>query len=386
MSGRLRTRGAGAWGAASLQAVEALRPAQQALLRDWLRGDASQRRWQTLLDAAGPDRLELADALREQLLACGALQARERLARGQWQVEHIVWADLAALQQALGLRDAATRAADQLALARDADALALHAPWLQGAVQDLASGRYAEATRRARLQLLQALADWQAEQRFGLQRDFAQFARGQTKAISAGEWDWLARHIDLAARGIARFAPLLWLGGTLSLHAPQGRVDVAAARLCGLPVELFAAPTEALAPERYWLIENRASFERQALGAAPGTCVVWLPGQPPTSWQQAMAWLITAAPAPAQISCDPDPAGVAIALTAGALWSAAGLPWQPYRMDRSDWENAPAIALTAEDGQWLARLQARADLPEPLARLCADLRATGRKAEQEAWL
>lgn len=44
-------------------------------------------------------------------------------------------------------------------------------------------------------------------------------------------------------------------------------------------------------PRRYWLIENRASFERQALAAAPGPCVVWLPGQPPQSWREAMQWL-----------------------------------------------------------------------------------------------
>ncbi|WP_238526553.1 GGDEF domain-containing protein [[Acidovorax] ebreus] len=32
-------------------------------------------------------------------------------------------------------------------------------------------------------------------------------------------------------------------------------------------------------------------LERQALAAAPGPCVVWLPGQPPQSWREAMQWL-----------------------------------------------------------------------------------------------
>lgn len=67
--------------------------------------------------------------------------------------------------------------------------------------------------------------------------------------------------------GPAHVTPLLWLGGTLCLHMPQGRIDVAAAGLCGLPTRLFGPPTQLRAPQRYWLIENRASFERQALAA-----------------------------------------------------------------------------------------------------------------------
>lgn len=55
-------------------------------------------------------------------------------------------------------------------------------------------------------------------------------------------------------------------------------------------------------------------------------------------------------------------------------------------MSRMDWESAPVLDLSAHDQDWLERLRARQDLPHELAQLCADLRATGRKAEQEAWL
>ncbi|WP_287803764.1 hypothetical protein [Diaphorobacter sp.] len=75
------------------------------------------------------------------------------------------------------------------------------------------------------------------------------------------------------------------------MKTPGGCIDVAAAGLCSLPTRLFGAPAQVRAPRRYWLIENRASFERQALAAAPGPCVVWLPGQPPQSWREAMQWL-----------------------------------------------------------------------------------------------
>jgi hypothetical protein len=99
-----------------------------------------------------------------------------------------------------------------------------------------------------------------------------------------------------------------------------------------------------------------------------------------------MAWMIAAAPAPARISCDPDPAGVAIALTAGALWDAAGLPWQPHAMEAAAWRQAPQLPLTAHDRDWLTRLLARTDLPAPLRALCLALEQGGHKAEQEAWL
>lgn len=376
-----RTRHGAPW-----TSLPTLRPAQQALLCDWLRADAAERQWQSLLDIAGAQRLELAEGLLDLLLHAGALHTKERFIHAQWRVERIVWSDVAVLQEAVGLRSAATRESARQQLAAQLQALGEQEPWLESAVRHCLDSRQGETLRQARLQLLQALASWQADQRFGLRQDFAQHARGTTKAITPTEWKWLQAHVPLEALGIARFAPLLWLGGSLTLNTPGGCIDVAAAGLCGLPTRLFGAPARVRAPRRYWLIENRASFERQALAAAPGTCVVWLPGQPPQSWREAMQWLLQQAPAPADVSCDPDPAGVAIALAAGALWHAVDLPWQAHRMQPQDWGAAPRLPLSAHDHAWLQRLQADPDLPATLRTLCTALQTQGHKAEQEFWL
>ncbi|ROR49155.1 hypothetical protein QY917_13680 [Diaphorobacter sp. C33] len=52
----------------------------------------------------------------------------------------------------------------------------------------------------------------------------------------------------LEALGIARFAPLLWPGGSLPLKTPGGCIDVAAAGLCSLPTRLFGAPAQVGCP------------------------------------------------------------------------------------------------------------------------------------------
>ncbi|WP_313301467.1 hypothetical protein [Diaphorobacter sp.] len=365
-----------------------LRERQSALLKDWLRSDASERQWQTLLDAAGPDRLDLADELRDLLLHAGVLQTKEHFSRGQWLVERVRWSDVPALQQVAGLRTAAERESSRSAITAQLQMLAQDTPWLESAARHCLDARVGDNVRTARLELLHALHGWHQQQRFGLWRDFALHARGTTKSITPTEWKWLEAHVPLESLGIARFAPMLWLAGELTLHTSHGDISVAAAGMCGLPTRLFSQSDlhAQNAPAHYWLIENRASFERQATHAPERTCLIWLPGRPCTSWCEAVQALLAIAPAPARISCDPDPAGVEIALTAGALWQQAGQTWTAFRMQREDWERAPAIALTADDVQWLDRLQARDDLPRELQRLCADLRDTGRKAEQEAWL
>lgn len=50
---RRRTRHGAPW-----TSLPTLRPAQQALLCDWLRADAAERQWQSLLDIARAQRLE----------------------------------------------------------------------------------------------------------------------------------------------------------------------------------------------------------------------------------------------------------------------------------------------------------------------------------------
>jgi hypothetical protein len=139
-------------------------------------------------------------------------------------------------------------------------------------------------------------------------------------------------------------------------------------------------------PARNCLIENRASFERCALKAPMDHCVVWLPGRPSQDWLKAMRWLLEQAPAPADISCDPDPAGIEIALTAGQLWSQGGLLWRSTQMAPEVWQHGKTLPLNSYDHQTLERLALRIDLPPDLAVLRDYLWRTASKAEQEGWL
>jgi hypothetical protein len=367
--------------------LPALRASQLAVLQRWLKSHAQVRTWQSLLQLAGTDALDWVDGLRDELLAGGALAVKEELKSGQWRVTRIVWRDLPALQQAAGVTTADEHAAHRDDLAAQWLALANEHPWLTGAAQTAAKAT--AVVQSQRLPLLKALVAWRQAQRTGLRQDFALAAREHTKGITATEWDWLDVHLPLDALGIGRFEPVFWLGGALTLTSePSGELmSLPRVGFVGLPCrQLNSWSAVQTAPQRYWLIENRASFERQALQLQPGVCLIWLPGRPSESWLQAMRWLLMQAPAPAAISCDPDPAGIQIALTAGQLWDDAGLRWDADQMSSEFWKDGVTRALNDYDRRVLAELQQALRLPASLARLRDDITALGLKAEQEAWI
>jgi hypothetical protein len=220
-------------------------------------------------------------------------------------------------------------------------------------------------------------------------RDFALAAREHTKGITATEWDWLDAHLPLDSLGIGRFEPVFWLGGTLTLTGAQSGEVMSLPRtgFVGLPCRQLSSWCAVQSPpQRYWLVENRASFERQAAQLQPGVCLIWLPGRPSDSWLQSMHWLLSQAPAPAGISCDPDPAGIQIALTAGQLWDDAGLRWDAHQMSSEFWKDGVTCALNDYDRRVLSELQQAAFLPESLAQLRDHMMAAGLKAEQEGWI
>lgn len=382
---------------------------ERKLLQAWVRNDSLNRRRATLMksaDAAGCS-IERAEALCDKLQRAGWLQRRERLTGGSWQWESIAWLDLDALKRLLGVGSAQLRAESREALLEEARrwlqargevaaAAALdpdHLDELTAALEQLAR----EATLplpvlATRVALLYALADWHDAGAQGLRRDFALRARGTTKAIGAADWRWLETFFDLERLRITQFAPMLWLAGAASLHWGERRVDLEALHCAGLPlsdvvrldrVELAAeAP-----PRRYWLIENRASFERQAQLREPGCVLLWLPGRPATGWLDAVARLLRLAPAPAWISADADPAGVDIACGVGRLWQAQGLAWEPHRMGLVEWQaSTQHWPLNDHDRALLGRLLERPDLEAGLRALCLAMRREGRKAEQEGWL
>jgi hypothetical protein len=370
---------------AGFAGLPALREVQRIVLLRWVASHAKERAWQSLLNEAGTEYLDHAETLLQSLLEAGALQVKQVFKNGQWWPQRIVWTDLPQLQKTCGIQPATERDAQRLDLLQKLQNLASAQPWAASAVQS--SLALPTASLVARAQLLQALAEWHAEQRFGLRQDFALFAREHTKDIKPHEWAWLEAHCDLEGLGIGRFEPLLWLGGALRLQGPNGQLDAAALGWAAIPARrLDARMTVATSPARYWLIENRASFERCAVKAPTDHCVVWLPGRPSQDWLKAMQWLLEQAPAPADISCDPDPAGIEIALTAGQLWMQRGLVWRCTHMAPEVWQSGKTLPLTHYDRQTLERLALRIDLPTDLVVLRDYLHRTACKAEQEGWL
>lgn len=364
--------------------LPALSAEERELLIDWLRGSADTRPWQSLLQAAGPGRIELADGLSQKLLEAGLATRHERSEHGRWWPLKLCWVELEALQAALGLATRSDRDARVASLNSRLDALM--ADELAGeAAQALAESRMAIAATEARVALLEALVAWVAACQSGLRRDFA-LRLGHTKAVSDGEWQWLERHFDLPALGIGAFAPLLTLAGPLSLCWPGGRrMDLDVAAFVTLPAASVAALDGLTVPQRWWLIEGRASFEKQAARRDSGVAIAWIAGRPTRAWAEAMATLLRLAPAPVQISADADPAGIEIALAAAEPCIAAGVPWAAAAMEPHRLERPGLQPLGRYDRQLLERLVAR-ELPPELAALRDALAERGVKAEQEGWL
>ncbi|MDP1607196.1 MAG: hypothetical protein Q8L93_11260 [Rhodocyclaceae bacterium] len=336
-------------------------PAWCALATLWARrlsGGNLRCKWDTLLSAAGGAAFETAHDLLEALLGGGWIGVDEAWQDGRWQPLWIEFVALPELRQALGLP---------------------------------APGARLAATLQARANLLTALERWsdypeRPEQ--ATRRDFSQFARGDTKGITAAEWDWLDAQVDLAACGIANHAPLLCIAAPLVLQMPRGQLNLAVAPdFLALPPSILEQCSAVSSAVTLWsLVENRTSFERVARGRQAGEGVIWLPGFPPGWWQTAIARLLQLAPAPARIACDPDPAGIEIALHAGTLWHGAGLAWQPWRMSPGDLASlTQRKPLNDHDRARLAALGTQA-LPPELDKLAAVLAMTGEKGEQEGYL
>lgn len=367
-----------------------LTPRQKSALLAWAKDDAASKSWKTLaVQAGGAGEIEMVQELLVLLEREGWLKRRTKFVRGSHEVQGIDWVDLAALKSALGLdsRDG-RRQLRAASLSRLAD-WASGQPDLAPAAEALqANVALTAAQIDERFAVLQALAAWRDEQRSGTRRDFELTARGATKSLTQAEWKWLQGALDLSALGVEGFTPMVSLAGELVLLWGEQVCDLRPLHFAGFTSENLRAASVAAPPMRYWLIENRASFERQAALKPEGTAIVWLPGRPPLAWQAAMASLLEGAPAPAWISADPDPAGIEIALTAGALWSAQGLSWEPWKMGTSELRAAPKkLPLSAGyDRQVLDRVDGLADLHPSLRELSVMLRSSGLKAEQEGWL
>ncbi len=352
------------------------------LLIRWVKRGGKSR-WETLLKDAGTTQLTLAESLFDWLVREGWAIVIEERKHGDWWPTALELRDLSALRLSLGLSDKHTdeqrwqTLREELHVLCDTDLapalLALDQLHIQRAL--------------ARYDLVSALQRWQAAQQSGTRRDFALHARNDTKGISESEWNWLEQTLDLAEFRIERHTPLLLISATLSLKLANGQLELCActdfAALTPATLQNILSVSGEIA--RWQLIENRTSFERIARRRAPDTAVVWLPGYPPGWWCTAMKTLLDLAYAPAEIACDPDPAGINIALKAAELWQQRKLPWQPWKMSAQDLANLRVRKpLTTPDRLQLDALPL--NLPVQLQELADWMREHGEKGEQEGYL
>ena len=351
------------------------------LLLQWLDG-AAKRRWNTLLERAGNAGFGAAHELLDALLRAGLVETDEVRERGQWKTQQVTFIERAALRAALGLPDAeALRAqiADEIsALPQDARLLPL---WAELA-------EFPPARGLERCALLRKIDAWIANNHFGTRRDFALFARGATKAVSGAEWKWLETLPDFGALGIERHTPALWLRAPLTMRFDDRKIELSAVPdLIGISPETLKRLDGVDGNIGCWrIIENRTSFERVAREHGDTDGVIWLPGFAPGWWKKSVGQILQFNPAPAEIACDPDPAGINIALDAGTVWQSRDLAWSPWKMDVRELMKLDARSpLSSHDKVLLEQLTTRV-LPAALRELANWMLAHGEKGEQEGYL
>lgn len=359
----------------------ALWPASwRALLADWLRQGDARRKWATLLQKAGGARVTEAHHLLESLLKAGLVEVMERRERGSWQTQWVEFLDLEGARGRVGLpnRDLLRAERDRLTGTEGGG----H-PLLTELRESLAGLPAAQAIRRH--ELLSALEQWLTEERSGTRRDFALFARGDTKGISAAEWAWLESGLDLEESGIGRHTPALWFRAPLRLITENGALDL---RAVPDAIALTPATVEGVLQVEgtvgcWRVLENRTVFERAARQFGDGDGVLWVPGFAPGWWKKSVMRLLNLCPAPALVACDPDPAGVEIASGAGALWGELRLPWRPWGMSPESLARLRSRKpLSDNDRARLVRLLG-GELAPDLEELCRSMLKCGEKGEQE---
>ncbi len=355
------------------------------LLVQWQRLGGNSR-WETLIKKAGLAQKSTAETLLDWLLNNGWAVVDEQRKHGDWWPYRVALREQKSLRHQLGLPDI--------------DDISTQWQNLRAALQVDADGneRLLEALTaldvmpvnraNARGALIQALLAWQADERIGTYRDFSLFARAATKELSSTEWTWLDAHFDLAKFNIEQHTPLLLVSANLNLQVDLGEINLSAlpdfAALTPATIKIIKSINGAIS--NWILVENRTSFERVARNRQANEGVIWLPGYPPSWWKEAVSHLIKNAPAPAKIACDPDPAGIAIALSVIALWRVAGQDASAWRMAVEELQSLPSKkALTELDEKQLASLL-KQDLPLNLKSLAEYMALCKQKGEQEGYL
>ena len=353
--------------------------AWRTLLIDWLRQGGPKRKWESLLKLAGGERVNEALQVIDSLLKAGLIELEEIRERGRWQPLWVEFYEPEAVRGLLGLKDRTklnTLRGEQSGIVLENRELES----LRASLDDMPDER---AVRRHGL--LPALDSWISDERSGTRRDFALFARGDTKGISAAEWDWIESGICPEHSGISRHTPALWLRAPVSLITAGGTIDLKSVPDCiGLSPETIVRITAIEGEPDCWrILENRTVFERVARDRGSTDGVIWVPGFAPSWWKKGVAEIVNLSPAPAFVACDPDPAGIEIALDVGRLWVERNLLWEPWRMDTGALLSlSRRKSLNEHDSERLKRLLS-GELPPKLEELARWMLENGEKGEQE---
>lgn len=355
------------------------------LLVQWLRLGGNSR-WDTLIKKAGLARKSTAEHLLDWLLHNGWAFVNEERKHGDWWPYRMELREQKTLRHQLGMPDMDDVAMQWQSLRASLQAEAENNAPMLATLSNLDTMPAGRANTRG--VLVQALLAWQADERVGTYRDFSLFARAATKEISQTEWAWLDTYFDLAEFNIEQHTPLLLVSADLHLQTAFGDIHLGA-------MPDFAALTPAsvknIQPAHgkvttWILVENRTSFERVARNRQANEGVIWLPGYPPSWWKDAVTHIVKAAPAHAKIACDPDPAGIAIALSIIALWREAGQTAVAWKMGTDELKSLTSKqALSEFDQQQLARLL-KQNLPVELKTLADYMLISQQKGEQEGYL
>ncbi len=348
------------------------------LLKRWLKGGA-RRKWASLLLTAGSRRVHDAWQIFDALLKAGLIEVEELRENGRWQPLWVEFLELEAVRERVGLtnREKIQRLRDEQAGGRLQNAA------LVGLLQSLEQMPLERAVRRH--ELLAALDRWIGGGYDGTRRDFALFARGDTKGISGAEWSWINEALPLETVGISRHTPAIWLRAPLSLTTASGSLDLRCVSDCiGITPETIDRLVSIEGGICCWhILENRTVFENIARQKGADDGVLWVPGFAPSWWKQGVIKILDLCPASALVACDPDPAGIEIALDVGRVWAEKGLDWEPWRMDAETLSSLPQRKdLKEDDYHRLNRLLVQS-LPEQLQELSLWMLNNGKKGEQE---
>lgn len=377
LRGRRRRKGA----ALRLKDITLWPTSWRELLKEWLKQGGPRRKWEGLLKCAGGRRVNEASQLLESMLKAGLIEIEERRSQSRWQPLWVEFLEEETIRESVGLpnREKIRRLAEEQ----------LKVPFQNSILEELEASLPGMPPDRAirRHTILVALDHWISEERNGTRRDFAFLALGDTKGVSSAEWNWLESSLMLEDIGIFRHTPAIWLRAPLSLISTKGTLNLRGVRDCiGLTPETIKDVNGIEGGVEEWLLlENRTVFERTARQSSTDG-VIWTPGFAPGWWKDGVARILDLCPAPALVACDPDPAGIEIALDVGQLFTERSLSWKPWCMDVATLSALKRKkSLSEDDRDRLKRLLSR-PLPESLKALSLWMIENGEKGEQEGIL